>query len=223
MRKLLLPLAIALLPTRGAWAQDELPTEAPPPIADEETETSTSAEEEGDEPLDGPGARVSPTEAQPASPPTVNEIERLTPLMAKVVTRHGELHPELYELQSIFSALSASLLPHMQKEEMVLFPYIKMLSDSTEGKAPFAPPHFGTVENPIRMMMMDHDTDGERLRKMRSVTDDYALPEGACPSFTALYAGLEDLEKDLHRHIHLENNVLFPAAAKMERSAVMGR
>ena len=143
--------------------------------------------------------------------------------MDKVVTRHGEMHPELYELQSVFSALSASLLPHMQKEEMVLFPYIKMLSDRTENNAPFAPPHFGTIENPIRMMVLDHDTDGERLRKMRSVTDDYTLPEGACPSFTALYAGLEYLERDLHRHIHLENNVLFPAAAEMERAAVMGR
>jgi len=152
---------------------------------------------------------------------TAREIERLTPLMDKVVTRHGELHPELYELQSIFTALCASLLPHMQKEEMVLFPYIKLLGDRSED-TPFTPPQFGTVENPIRMMMIDHDTDGERLRKMRSVTDDYALPEGACPSFTALYAGLHDLERDLHRHIHLENNVLFPAAAEMERVAVMG-
>lgn len=76
--------------------------------------------------------------------------------------------------------------------------------------------HFGTVENPIRMLMSEHDTDGERLRHMRSLTNDYNLPEGACPSYTALFAGLEDLERDLHRHIHLENDVLFPAAVKLE-------
>jgi len=68
-------------------------------------------------------------------------------------------------------------------------------------------------------MMADHEEDGERLRLMREITGDYTLPEGACPSFTALYAGLQDLERDLHRHIHLENNVLFPAAVDLERSA----
>lgn len=78
-------------------------------------------------------------------------------------------------------------------------------------------PHFGTVANPIRMMMSEHDDDGERLRTMRQVSNNYALPEDACPSFTALYAGLEDLEKDLHRHIHLENNILFPAAVELEQ------
>lgn len=148
---------------------------------------------------------------------TVSELERLGPLMTKVATRHGELHPELYELQSVFSALAASLLPHMRKEEMVLFPYIQALEKSAESGDPFDPPHFGTVENPIRVMMMDHDADGDRLRRMRAITEDYALPEGACPSFTALYSGLQDLEKDLHRHIHLENNVLFPGACELER------
>lgn len=148
---------------------------------------------------------------------TASEFERLTPLMDKVVSRHGELHPELCEVQSIFNALSASILPHMKKEEMVLFPYIQMLDRSLDSDSPFDRPHFGTVDNPIRMMMMDHDSDGERLRKMRALTNDYTLPEGACPSFTALYAGLQDLEKDLHRHIHLENNVLFPAASELEK------
>lgn len=148
---------------------------------------------------------------------TAQELERLTALMTKVLTRHGELQPELYELRSVFSALAASLLPHMQKEEMVLFPYIHALERSLDDDASLEPPHFGTVANPIRMMMMDHDNDGERLRKMRSVTGDYSPPEGACPSFTALYAGLQDLERDLHRHIHLENNVLFPAATELEQ------
>ena len=149
---------------------------------------------------------------------TVQEIERLTPLMEKVCSRHGENHPELLKLQTIFLALADSLIPHMRKEEMVLFPYIQGLEGSILNNRPVTPPHFGTVGNPIRMMMADHEEDGERLRVMREIAGDYVLPEGACPSFTALYAGLEDLEKDLHRHIHLENNVLFPAAVSLERS-----
>lgn len=150
---------------------------------------------------------------------TVHELERLTPLMVKVCTRHGEQHPELFELQTIFRALADSLIPHMRKEEAVLFPYIQTLESSLIGSVPPAPAHFGTVAHPIRMMMADHEEDGARLRKMREITSDYSLPDGACPSFTALYAGLQDLEKDLHRHIHLENNLLFPAAVDLERGA----
>ncbi len=149
---------------------------------------------------------------------TAEEIERLTPLMEKVCSRHGEQHPELFRLQTIFTALSESLIPHMRKEEMVLFPYIQALESSLNHGLPFQPPHFGTVANPIRMMMADHEEDGERLRLMREISHDYTLPDDACPSFTALYAGLQDLEKDLHRHIHLENNLLFPAATELEQS-----
>ena len=147
---------------------------------------------------------------------TAQEIERLNPLMAKVANRHGELHPELLQLQALFLDLTGSLVPHMRKEEVMLFPYILQLESAVKAGLSAPTSHFGTVENPIRMMMSEHDTDGERLRKMREITNDYTLPEGACPSFTALYAGLEDLERDLHRHIHLENNVLFPAAVKLE-------
>ncbi len=150
---------------------------------------------------------------------TVQEIERLLPLMEKVCVRHGEQHSDLFELQTVFTALADSLIPHMRKEETVLFPYIQMLESSLIGDVFADPPHFGTVENPIRMMMLDHEADGERLRKMREISSGYALPDGACPSFTALYAGLQDLEKDLHRHIHLENNLLFPSAVNLERKA----
>lgn len=142
---------------------------------------------------------------------TAQELERLAPLMAKVVAKHGERDPELFELQTVFAELAESLTPHMRKEETVLFPYIQAL-DAGVASAP----HFGTVLNPIRMMEADHDADGERLRRMRQITNNYLLPAEACPSFAALYAGLEDLERDLHRHIHLENNVLFPQAAILE-------
>ena len=151
---------------------------------------------------------------------TVQEIERLTPLMEKVCMRHGEQHPELFKLQTIFLALSDSLIPHMRKEENVLFPYIQQLESSSLNSLSIRPQHFGTVENPIRMMMADHEEDGERLRIIRETSSDYTLPDGACPSFTALYAGLQALEKDLYRHIHLENNVLFPSAVDLERNAL---
>jgi regulator of cell morphogenesis and NO signaling len=149
---------------------------------------------------------------------TAQEIARLRPLMAKVAMRHGENHPELLELERVFAALSDSLVPHMRKEENILFPYIQELEAAAKAELPLPSSHFGTVKNPIRMMMSEHDTDGDRLQKMRKITKDYVLPDDACPSFTALYAGLEDLERDLHRHIHLENNVLFPAAAELEEA-----
>ena len=153
---------------------------------------------------------------------TAQEIERLKPLIQKVCERHGEHNPKLFQLRTIFLALAESLVPHMRKEESVLFPYIQALESSVSRNSNPAPPHFGTVQNPIRMMVADHEEDGERLRVMREITRDYTLPEGACPSYTALYAGLTDLEKDLHRHIHLENNVLFPAAVELERNAFAG-
>lgn len=150
---------------------------------------------------------------------TTNEIERLTPLMAKVVMRHGQQHPELFRLQELFTALTESLVPHMRKEENVLFPYIQILVGASNGNGHVSRPSFGTVKNPIAVMMAEHETDGDRLEEMRQITSDYFLPAGACPSYTALYAGLEDLERDLHRHIHFENNVLFPAAAELELTA----
>lgn len=148
---------------------------------------------------------------------TAQELERLEPLMKKVVTRHGELHPELKILEMIFIALSRDLKLHMRKEEAVLFPFIQDLDDAVRLGEPVPRAHFLTVENPILMMTSEHDMDGARLRRMRELTKDYTPPEGACPSFVALYAGLEELEKDLHQHIHLENNVLFPKAVELER------
>ena len=153
---------------------------------------------------------------------TRNELARLGPLMDKVVRKHGDVHPELLEIQEQFKILNDELLPHMAKEEMILFPYIRELDNAAARGRIAATPHFGTVRNPVRMMMFEHDAAGEILRKMRTLSSDYAIPEGACPSFGALYAGLEDLEKDLHRHIHLENNILFEQAIELESKLFAG-
>jgi regulator of cell morphogenesis and NO signaling len=147
---------------------------------------------------------------------TREAIERLLPLMDKVARKHGALHPELAEVKENFDKLADELLVHMRKEEMVLFPFIKELDEASQSGRYAATPHFGTVQNPVRMMMFEHDTAGDILRKIRELTSDFTLPEGACPSYGALYAGLEELELDLHRHIHLENNVLFPKTVETE-------
>lgn len=147
---------------------------------------------------------------------TREEIKNLVPLMLKVAGKHGEHNPQLYALEQLFAELCADLAPHLMKEEQVLFPYIIELENYQNGKNHVSLPCFGTVKNPVGMMMREHDTAGDILRKMRLASNDYALPENACPSFTALYTRLEAFEKDLHRHIHLENNVLFPKAIALE-------
>ena len=148
---------------------------------------------------------------------TKDEMIRLDALMAKVVSVHGANHPELQQASGLFRKLYAELTPHMFKEEQILFPYIVELerSASDDLRLPFAP--FGTVNNPVRMMMMEHDAAGEILRELRKVTSDYAVPADVCISYKTLYEALEALESDLHQHIHLENNILFPKAIECER------
>ena len=145
------------------------------------------------------------------------EMAQLTPLLEKVTRKHGEHHPNLVEMKAVFQDLCDDLNPHMFKEEAVLFPYIKELEENSLNKMNGSSPPFGTVLNPVRMMRMEHDKVGSLLTKMRSLTKDYELPDEACPSFTALYHRLEELERDLHQHIHLENNLLFPRAVDLEQ------
>jgi regulator of cell morphogenesis and NO signaling len=145
---------------------------------------------------------------------TKTEMERLQALADKVLNAHGGNHPELVHLDELLTQLCDDLKPHMFKEEQVLFPYITAMTRT--GIVPFAP--FGTVNNPIRMMMREHDTAGEILRELRSLTSDYKVPADACISYRTLYQALENFEKDLHQHIHLENNILFPQALAMENA-----
>lgn len=148
---------------------------------------------------------------------TKYELEHLPSLMDKVARVHGDHHPELLELKDIFQTLCDDLNPHLRKEEVVLFPYIKELEETNSKGISASFPPFGTVQNPVRMMMSEHDTAGDLLRKMRELSGDYTLPEGACPSFTGLYHRFAELERDLHQHIHLENNLLFPKAIELEQ------
>ena len=149
---------------------------------------------------------------------TREEIARLGPLFDKVVSVHGKNHPELQHVRAAFRGLAQELTVHMMKEEAVLFPYIVGMEESVIQKEPVLPPPFGSVQNPVAMMMHEHDSAGEALSTMRKASAGYTAPEDACISYQTLYKALADFEKDLHQHIHLENNILFPRAIEMERS-----
>jgi regulator of cell morphogenesis and NO signaling len=148
---------------------------------------------------------------------TKTEMDRLQSLVDKVLNAHGGNHPELIHLSELWLQLCADLKPHMFKEEQILFPYITAMAQAANQNrpGPFAP--FGTVNNPVRMMMREHDAAGQILRELRALTSDYKVPPDACISYQTLYAALENFEKDLHQHIHLENNILFPKALELEK------
>jgi regulator of cell morphogenesis and NO signaling len=138
------------------------------------------------------------------------ELPLLDALAEKVEGVHGGRHPELADVRRLVSEVRADLEPHLMKEERVLFPAIAALA---EGHRDFA---FGTVENPIRMMRLEHDRAGELLAALREATGGYAVPDDACNSYRSLYQRLEALELDTHVHVHKENHTLFPAAAALE-------
>ena len=150
---------------------------------------------------------------------TRDTLETVRLLADKVANRHGAHHPEVVEVRGIVGQMINDLLPHMLKEEQVLFPYIENLELAVEDGEPAPVPFFGTVKNPIRMMLMEHETVGDLLVSLRAITSEYKLPADACLSYRALYERLAELEQDLHRHIHVENNLLFPRAVQLEESA----
>jgi len=146
------------------------------------------------------------------------EIPRLEQLARKVVARHGDDRPALKQIQQLIAVASADLLQHLDKEEKILFPYVVSLERSLTECGPRSLGCFGTVRNPIAMMMAEHDSAGEILAQIRKLSNDYTPPEGACPTFVGFYQALEEFERDLHQHVHLENNILFPRAIEMEES-----
>lgn len=135
----------------------------------------------------------------------------------KVMKVHGDHHPELKRIHQLVEEVNAELMAHMVKEERVLFPYVKELVASKKNTQPLHAAHFGTVQNPINMMEMEHELVGKNLEEIRTLSNNYTLPEDACASYSLLYRLLEEFEEDLHLHIHLENNILFPKALAMEK------
>ena len=136
--------------------------------------------------------------------------------LAKVVAAHGANHPELGQIDAAFSTVAKELSLHMIKEEQVLFPYIRALADAVRGGGPPPPDMFGTVQNPIRMMETEHQEAGDGLAVIRELSDGYRPPDDACGTYRLVFEELNAFERDLHRHVHLENSVLFPKAVELE-------
>ena len=143
-------------------------------------------------------------------------IARIQPLLDKVEVKHGGNYPEIAEIRTLFTQVGRDMIAHMQKEEQMLFPYIDALEKARNTNCSVEPPFFQTVKNPIRMMMKEHDAAGELVRRIRTTSSEYTAPIDACTSYKALYEALREFEADLHQHVHLENNILFPRAVELE-------
>jgi regulator of cell morphogenesis and NO signaling len=147
-------------------------------------------------------------------------IARVQPLLDKVVAKYGNNHSELIDIQRLFAAVAREMIMHMQKEEQILFPYIDALEKANSAHGSVEPPFFQTVRNPIHAMMKEHDAAGELVKQIRKASSEYTAPADACTSYKALYQDLREFEGDLHQHVHLENNILFPRAVEMEAAVV---
>lgn len=147
-------------------------------------------------------------------------VEENIPLLlqysAKVTTVHGHHAPELNEINDLVSEVAGELSAHMKKEELILFPFIKKLVQAKREETEAPKPHFGSADNPIQMMEAEHETAGELLRRISVLSNNYTPPEFACNTYRAFYSKLEEFEQDLHQHVHLENNILFPKTLELE-------
>ncbi len=146
------------------------------------------------------------------------KIQEITPFLHKVARVHGDRHPELPEVEQLFNESAGELTMHMKKEELVLFPIIRKMVKAQDAGEPMSRPAFGTVQNPIAMMHHEHDTEGERFRKISQLTQNYTPPPDSCNTYRVTFALLKEFEEDLHMHIHLENNILFPKAIETEKA-----
>jgi len=145
------------------------------------------------------------------------ELPALEARLTRVIEVHGQKYPEsLLPLRQTYLALQEELYGHMHKEESILFPVIREMEAAAARGGRSFPAPFGSVENPIRVMRHEHDNAASALKQMRSLTSGYALPVDACATYQALFQGLQEFEADLHQHIHLENNILFPRATRLE-------
>jgi len=147
-------------------------------------------------------------------------IGRVQPLLETVVAKHGKNHSELLNIQRLFAEVAREMIMHMRKEEQILFPYIDALESARSTHNSVEPPFFQTVRNPIHAMMKEHDAAGELVKQIRKASLEYTTPADACTSYKTLYQDLREFEADLHQHVHLENNILFPRSVEMETAVI---
>jgi regulator of cell morphogenesis and NO signaling len=143
-------------------------------------------------------------------------IPEILPLAQKVAEVHGDIHPEVIKINELFTALAEELMSHMEKEEQILFPIIKKLTDPSTTQEEIDNFHCGSVDGPISVMEAEHDNAGDILKEISKLSSGYTLPEGGCNTYRVLYGKLNEFENDLHRQIHLENNILFPKSLQLE-------
>lgn len=145
-------------------------------------------------------------------------LPRLRSLISTVLKAHAKQHGDmLRQVQAIFNDLDEEISSHLMKEEQVLFPFITTAEARAQQGLPMLSAPCGSVCHPIQQMEYEHESAGRALASLREVTCDYALPPDACPTFRAMYEELQRMEADLHQHIHLENNILFPRAVELEK------
>lgn len=145
------------------------------------------------------------------------KINEIKPYLEKITKAHGEQHPELIEINELFKETAGKMSVHMKKEELILFPFIrKMTKVKSTGEA-LTTPKFGSVESPIDIMRDDHNEEGERFQRIRTLSQNYTVPEDGCATYKVTFAMLNEFEDDLHQHIHLENNILFPKSIALEK------
>lgn len=147
----------------------------------------------------------------------VAKIDEIKPYLNKVARVHGEHNPELKEIELLFNQSADELTQHLMKEENILFPFIRAMVNNKIEQKPLLVPHFGTVENPIAMMKHEHQNEGERFEKIAELSDNYNPPAHACNTYRVTFSLLKEFEDNLHQHIHLENNILFPKAIELEK------
>lgn len=149
-------------------------------------------------------------------------VEESSPLLLQYAKRvnhvHGSHYTELAEIEELVIRLVQAMAGHQRKEELILFPFIKKLVKAEIEGTEVPSTHFGSVENPIHMMEEEHEEAGDILKRISELTAGYTPPQGACNTYRAFFAKLDEFEQDLHQHIHLENNILFPKALKLEKA-----
>jgi regulator of cell morphogenesis and NO signaling len=148
---------------------------------------------------------------------TRNKLPEIGKYAKKVAKVHGDRHEELHKIYYEFTMLHTEIFNHLDKEERILFPYIKELVEAEKNGTKPEKPEFGEAANPIAMMEDEHDEAGTSMAKIRQLSNDFTPPEDACTTYRLLYENLEGFEKDLHKHVHLENNILFPKALELEK------
>ena len=148
-------------------------------------------------------------------------VRKNAPLLIEFTTKvarvHGQANPEVIEIAELFKELVSELELHMMKEENILFPYIKRLVAFQGSNKAWDKPPFGSVQNPISMMEMEHEHAGNAMAEIRKLSNHFTPPEHACTTYRVSYLKLKEFEEDLHKHVHLENNILFPKASALEQ------